>query len=146
MATLAVWPHLPAGWGPALLLFTAVHTRLIGPCAYKSSVTSTPISPQESWAYLTLCRCWGPKLRSSHLCAVIQPWSHLPSPDFFYSAGCFQGSSVLHHTAGFCSFSCLYMIPSCRHTSFMYKFTSLVFFCLFATVNNDPNNILITVV
>lgn len=39
---LAVWPHLPAGWRPALLLFTAVHTRLVGPCAYKGSVTSTP--------------------------------------------------------------------------------------------------------
>lgn len=41
-ATLAVWPHLPAGWRPALLLFTAVHTRLLGPCTYKGSVTSTP--------------------------------------------------------------------------------------------------------
>ena len=53
---------------------------------------------------------------------------------------------MLHHTAGFCSFSSLYMIPSYRHTSFMYKFICLVSFCLFATVNNDPNNILITVV
>lgn len=44
MATLAVWPRLPAGWRPALLLFTAVHTRLTGPCAYQGSGTSTPIS------------------------------------------------------------------------------------------------------